>query len=287
MNFSKIASANQSWMCLVAVLQIPMLLGPLFRWYLLAKAQSLDIELRESIHIGLIGYFASIFVPSGLGLDGSRAVYALRRCPGQTVKIVSTLVMDRLIGLTSMISLGAIFGGLLLLQQYDSLLAVFVSILWMALAGLVGITLVILSERFSNLFSPLRRWRIFDRVQEALVSYRDHKSKLLEGLILTIPGHVCILAGTYFAFVSMRLMVPPLSVFGLTPIVNLSAIIPLTPMGLGVSEWVASTLYARYQYLGGADVNMALRLVTLVLMLMCGLATLFPVFDRDAKPSEK
>lgn len=68
-------------MCLVAVLQIPMLLGPLFRWYLLAKAQSLDIELRESIHIGLIGYFASIFVPSGLGLDGSRAVYALRRCP--------------------------------------------------------------------------------------------------------------------------------------------------------------------------------------------------------------
>lgn len=275
-------------MCLVAVLQIPMLLGPLFRWYLLAKAQGLDIELRQSVHIGLIGYFASIFVPSGLGLDGSRAVYALRRCPGQTVKIVSTLVMDRLIGLTSMISLGAVFGGLLLLQKFDSLLALFVSCLWVTLAGLIGLTLVILSERFASLFSPLRkRWRIFDRVHEALVSYRDHKSKLLEGLVLTIPGHVCIMAGTYFAFVAMNLVVPPMSVFGLTPIVNLSVIVPLTPMGLGVSEWVASTLYARYQYIGGADVNMALRLVTLVLMVMCGVATLFPVFDREAKPAEK
>lgn len=256
------------------------MLGPLFRWYLLAKSQGLDIELKKSIHIGLIGYFVSIFVPSGLGLDGSRALYAMKKCPGQAVTVVSTLVMDRLIGLLSMVLLGGVFGGLLFLQNFDPMLGVLVLGLWLAVFGFLAIGLVIFSARFANLFAPLTRWSILERVHSALVSYREHKIKLFEGLLLTLPGHVGIFAATYFGFVAFDVQVSPLNVFALSPIVNLSNLIPLTPMGIGVSEWVASVMYSRYDSTCGADVNMVLRLVNVFLMMLCGVGMLFPVFDK-------
>lgn len=282
LDFAKIGNCNRNWLPLLLVLLLPMMLGPLFRWYLLAKAQGLDIELKKSIHIGLIGYFVSIFVPSGLGLDGSRAIYAMRRCPGQAVKVVSTLVMDRLIGLASMVFLGALFGLLLFLQSGDPVLGLLVLGLWMILGGFTGIVMVILSPAFAKLFMPLTQWPVFERVHSALVSYREHKIKLFEGFILTIPGHVGILAATYFGFVSFNLSVPVLNVFAIAPIVSLSNLIPVTPMGIGVSEWVASVMYARFHYTNGADVNMVLRLVNVFLMLLCGIAMLFPVFEKGA-----
>ncbi len=281
LDFHKIGNCHRNWLPLIAVLLLPMMLGPLFRWYLLAKAQGLDIELKKSIHIGLIGYFVSIFVPSGLGLDGSRAVYAMRRCPGQAVKVVSTLVMDRLIGLASMVFLGAVFGGLLYLQNFDPLLGIIVLGLWFGLAGFLAIGLVILSPGFAGLFNPLKRWMIFERVHSALVSYREHRIKLFEGFLLTVPGHIGIFAATYFGFIAFDINLPALNVFALSPIVSLSNLIPLTPMGIGVSEWVASVMYARYHYTGGADVNMVLRLVNVFLMMLCGIGFLFPVFDKE------
>lgn len=281
LDFNKIGHCNRNWLPMLTVLLVPMMLGPLFRWHLLARAQGLDIDLKKSIHVGLVGYFVSIFVPSGLGLDGSRALYAMRKCPGQAVKVISTLVMDRLIGLFCMVFLGAAFGGLLWLQSKDPILGILVLGLWAAMLGFVGITLVILSPGFASMFAPLTKWMIFDRVHSALVSYREHKIKLLEGFILTVPGHVGLLAATYFGFVAFDIQIPCLNVFAIAPIVSLSNIIPLTPMGIGVSEWVASVLYSRYHFTGGADVNMVLRLVNMSLMAVCGVAMLFPLFDKE------
>jgi uncharacterized membrane protein YbhN (UPF0104 family) len=62
--------------------------------------------------------------------------------------------------------------------------------------------------------------------------------------------------------------------FFAAPLVILSSLIPLTPLGIGVTDGAAAELFARAAMPGGAAVTMLLRAVFVVICLGCGVALL-------------
>jgi hypothetical protein len=56
----------------------------------------------------------------------------------------------------------------------------------------------------------------------------------------------------------------------------MSQAIPLTPLGLGVTEGIASVLYPVVGLRGGAEVVILLRAFTVLLFALCGLSFLKP-----------
>lgn len=79
------------------------------RWYLLAQALELPLPSREALRLGLIGYFFNTLLPGSIGGDLVKAA-SLVRSQERRTRAVSSLIFDRLMGLTGLIVLAAASG---------------------------------------------------------------------------------------------------------------------------------------------------------------------------------
>jgi len=260
----------------VLVCQAVMLWVPIVRWYLLVRAQELPIGFVEALQIGLIGNFVSIFVPAGLGLDGVRFLYAVQLCPERRLNVVSTLIMDRVLGLLALLGLGVGFGVRLvaagLVERVTWLIWLSGGVGLLLLGGLA--TLWVVPKRLGEVLSRLR---FFGHVWEAFATYRQRLLVIELCMLLSLVGNLASFTAAFLGFRALGFAVPLQVVYPLTAVVNLSSMLPLTPLGLGVSDTLAASLYEMMGVLHGAvEVNMLLRLLTLVYAALSAVGLLWP-----------
>jgi hypothetical protein len=86
------------------------LLATLYRWHVLVRAQDLPITLLGTVRIGLLGFFFNTFLPGSVGGDLVKAA-AVAREQSRRTAAVATVIMDRVIGLWSLIFFVAFMGG--------------------------------------------------------------------------------------------------------------------------------------------------------------------------------
>ncbi len=71
------------------------------------------------------------------------------------------------------------------------------------------------------------------------------------------------------------------SVATVTPLVIFARVLPLTPMGLGVSDSVAEYFYELSGIAGGAEVQMLLRASMVIVLVLGGISYWIPVESRE------
>jgi hypothetical protein len=76
------------------------------RWRLLLAGQGLAIPLRSVISIDLVAMFFNSFLPGSTGGDAMRVYYASRLLHGEMTRLVASVIVDRLIGLSILLSFG-------------------------------------------------------------------------------------------------------------------------------------------------------------------------------------
>jgi uncharacterized protein (TIRG00374 family) len=282
LDFHDLLHLQLGWLTAALVLfQVSMVVLPQIRWYILTRAYDLDLDLARALHIGLVGMFTTIFVPAGLGIDGVKLFYVTRRSHHKAPEVLSTLIVDRVLGMIALLTLSSLFGGLLLRGSHASigLLVAYGLVLLLGLA--VALTLLS-SRRVAALLRRVPGCRAVAEVLRALQAYRARPGLLAPAMALSLMGHLSAFAAAYFAFRSLGRPASIFAVFAITPIVNLSSLIPLTPLGLGVSDSIAATLYPAVGLSGGAEATMLLRCVTVAISLACGVAFLLPVAGATA-----
>jgi uncharacterized membrane protein YbhN (UPF0104 family) len=246
---------------------------PLVRWHHLTRPQNIDFGLGTVFHIGLIAFFLGTAMPTALGFDGVRLYYGFRRNEGQREALLSTVIADRVMGLLSLVVLALLFGGVFLWQGFQDFLARPLLFLW--------IVLVAAAVLAAGLLRLARFWKPAARVMTAIAGYRHHKGVLAGAFVLSCIGHLSTIAGIYFTFLALRLSPPLLAICAITPLVTLSWGIPFTPMGIGIVDSVADTLYSMVHLQGGAEVTIIARVVALLVAVAGGIAYLFPVRSRN------
>jgi uncharacterized protein (TIRG00374 family) len=273
----------------VLVFRAIAILLPLARWHVLARTRDLDLRLATAIHIGLIGSFFSIVAPSGIAVDSARLFYGMRATAGSMAALLSSLVMDRLVGFAALVTLASILGVLLLVHSsaagladyagYSVLLALLLALGLVAVALAGRLLLVSVSKIMARV-----AWRPVAMALAAFSNYRDHKAALGKAFAISCAAHLSFFTAIYLGFRSLHFAAPLLLVFSIAPLVTLSWMIPTTPLGIGVVDSAAEISYAAAGVEGGAEVMLVMRGTALLIYLMAGLAYLIPVSEPEPRP---
>ncbi len=269
LNFHSLATVFRIWPLALAAIGILFL--DLFlmsvRISLLFRAQRLSLSLSDAFHLTLTGFLFSMLVVGTAGGEVAKFYYAGRQNLGKRAEIAGALLVDRLIGLFSMILLPLLFApfSLDLIRSIPAIRNILRLDVFLALALLVGLIVIMFFEPFRYRFSSwLKRWPVqralWDRTSGSVTSYRRHQVILLWALTLSLAANCAYLVVTAFGFYATAPGSQPLRILLLAPVGHLINALPLTPAGLGVGEVGFNALFKAAGMHGGADALFCVRL---------------------------
>lgn len=211
------------------------------RWRLLLAGQGISLPLRTLSGILLVGMFFNTFLPGGtLGADVIR-VHEVGRRSAQFVASASSVLVDRLVGLFALLSLGcagALLGWGTLVTPAIALVTV---ALWAACLALLTALASsrVLAAGVRALSAVGLGGRRRGRVEEASVAlrrYLEDPAALWKLLALSLVYHL-IRIGYFFAIaVALGMGASFLQIAVIVPIVGVLQQAPFTVSGLGVRE---------------------------------------------------
>jgi glycosyltransferase 2 family protein len=234
------------------------------RWYMLVRAQDLPFTLKDAFRLGLVGYFFNTFLPGAVGGDLIKAAFIAREQDKRTVA-VSTVLIDRGVGLWGLIALAAVAGGAfwlfddsILRDQPDLSAAVLTANCLMAASLLTWVLLGALPERRAQRFAQRLNWipkigPVLAEFWRAVWLYRRRGFTVLAGVLISMVNHsinVFIFYLTVRAFQAEGAHQSPglLTHFIIVPVgLAFQGFFP-APGGVGGGEFVFKLIYKRLGY---------------------------------------
>ncbi len=273
-DWSALTRLLAAWPLTLAALAIYFLAVAVVAWRLalLYRPHGIQLSVRSSLRLTLIGVFFSNCLPGAAGGDVVKIYYAAAGNNGRRVEVATIMLLDRVVGLFSLLILPFLFVPLL-----PGLLAaseVLRGLLWSAAALSVGVlvatvlTVALPISRHRLVAASLRRLPLGEylaRVLDTIYGYRRSPGTLLAAVAVSLVAQLGTIAVLILlaeaiapggATWQMALLIP----FGL-----LANSIPLTPGGLGVGEAAFSALFGLVGLQGGAEMLLSWRLVLLII----------------------
>lgn len=220
------------------------------RWLILARAQGLQLYFKDLFSLTMIGNFFNTFMPGSVGGDFMKAWYIAGREPQKRAKAVFTVLFDRVLGLSVIISYAAVT--LIIfshwLEQRPQLQAVALSV-WI-------FTFLFVLASFVFFFPPfwktsvlikflgiIKKSNKISKLVDSALLYQNHGKQLLFALLLSA---LSILSSNYFYFLEGNLLGVPLSLmqyFVIVPLAVTASAVPLLPGGIGTGQVAFFTLF--------------------------------------------
>lgn len=265
LDFSRVSaaltSAHTVALCLI-IIGMAAVAGSL-RWWLLLQGQDLRISKMEAFELTMIGGFFNLAIPGSVSGDLVKGYYVARQQVdgGARVKAFTTLLLDRVLGLSSLITVSFVS---MLLNFQDVMsnpilrsLAGLVAVLWVGVALFYAFVLIEwpFTARVIAMLRRLPAGSVFVNVFEALKAYESCPRYIFKGLAISIGIHcgimvmLALLAHALGGFES----VPLNKFFFLAPFGILVTAIPIAPAGLGTGHAAFLALFNLVGAHGGAD----------------------------------
>ena len=258
-----------------------------FRWRLLLKSQGIEIPFKLAFQLGMLGQFFMTFAPGTLGGDVAKGLYICRRYPSRKMRALSSVMVDRAIGLFAILSLGAL--SFLLGRSHISaldgaLIPLLVTLGYLLCAILVvgmGVLLFMpkvakflafLSARYPD-FSYLRKH--LSEARKVLQQYANKLPYLWGALGISFVCH-SMAVGVLYLLANSMFGAPPWgdlegSSFYLASILGLTAMaLPIAPLGLGVGQVAFASVFLALGVTNeafGAGIVTALQVLSLTVNL--------------------
>jgi hypothetical protein len=291
-NFPSLMRLLHAWPVTVAATGILLLdiVIMSIRASLLFHNARLCLSLGNSIRLNLIGFLFSTFLPGAAGGDIAKAVYATRENRGRRAEVAAVLILDRMVGLFSLVLLPLLFA-----PFFRELLSSVAVLRRIVVADGVLAGLMLAGTALIMFFAPTRSWvagllarwpaiqSIALRVLDALAVHGKAPGTLVFATFLSVLANLALIAVTGLGLyvvsagsLSMRLTL-------VAPIGHLVNSLPLTPGGIGVGETAFNALFAVTGMNGGAEALLCVRLWNVIIG-MLGLLVYVRGLDRIVHP---
>lgn len=280
--FDKFAAtvSRVQWLYLAApcALYVVGLLICSLRLQWLLQGYQMPIGLGAAFDLNWIAGFYNNFLPSSIGGDFYRIVYLNRMYPRQPAQVVSAVILDRGLGLLTMLIVGGM-AGILFVGALIS--TVWVIAVLYSVAGLaIAVSLYVLFAEHNLRLSHTTRFPIVNKVINGLnilVAYPDNKA-LAYSLLISFVFLATIVISNYFLFLAFGTELSiPILLFAI-PVINLAGMIPISINALGVTEGVGIVLFSHFGL--EAELILSVFLTGRVLLILCsatgGLRIMFP-----------
>jgi len=245
------------------------LLIGVWRWNLVLKSQGLALSFARTIEISLVAHFFNSFLLGSTGGDLLKAYYAARETHHLKTEAVSTVLVDRLIGLLSMLMFAALLllpSATLIFSQHQ--LAAPALLMLAMLAGFALLATLSfwggLSKRYPNARRRLRqlpKGPELERVLEACRGFGRNKALLGTTIALSMLLNTACVLQFFVLSKALGMTVPPVILCFVVPTIVCIAALPITPSGLGVRENLFVVMLAAPGINAPANLSLSLSLL--------------------------
>ncbi|MGE5616016.1 MAG: lysylphosphatidylglycerol synthase transmembrane domain-containing protein [Bacillota bacterium] len=230
----------------VALVLVQTLIGA-FRVRYILDHQGVHTGLWQCVLYNCAGILYSAFLPGGISGDAVRAYLFMKAAPGHRLGVLGAMVLDRVLGLLSMVALGmtAALYIAISVEVIRPYLLVFGAILAALVGGLAMLQFI--GARHKDHDVPFSRLPgLWAKLKRAVAELRIHEYPV--GVLAMAVGqsvviHLTAVAIIYACSLHAGAGLDFLRVFVATPIGLLVNAIPLSPGGLGIGENAFELLY--------------------------------------------
>jgi hypothetical protein len=214
-----------------------------------------------------VGFFFGTFLPGAAGGDLSKLFYTTRGNGGRRIEIMTVVLLDRAIGLFSLLLLPLIFAPMFTqtLRSEFALRSLLLTLGLLALGVAAGFLLCLFSDPFisclpSGARNRLTKNRVIRQVRGAIAKYRENLSILCAALGLSFLANLSLVFVTMLGAAALERFSWTPRMFLVIPIGHIVNSLPLTPGGLGVGETAFSALFNLLGIRGGAEALLCTRI---------------------------
>jgi uncharacterized membrane protein YbhN (UPF0104 family) len=293
-NLSSLVSLLHKWPITIAAIVFLLfdILMMSIRASLLFRNARLSLSLANSLQLNLIGFLFSTFLPGAAGGDIAKLVYATKENHGRRAEVATVLILDRLVGLFSLILLPLLFAPFFpdLLRTVPVLRRLLYMDALLAGSMLLGAALVMFFWPARNWVSwLLQRWpgikSIALRVLDAMAAHGRARGTLLFALILSLLANLSLIVVTALGLYAVNPASFSMHLALVAPMGHLVNSLPLTPGGIGVGESAFNALFNLTGMNGGAETLLCVRVWNISVGLL-GLFVYFFGLGRIVHPYE-
>jgi len=226
------------------------------RWRMLVRALGLTFTVPDALRLGFLGCLFNSISLGPVGGDLVKAFYIAREQPGRRTEAVATVVVDRIIGLYSMLLVASIaflsfdWSSVTVSDQEPLKKLHYVCSATAIVAGIFTVCiLIVLLPGFttSSWWEMVTRIPFvggtIERLLRAVQTYRCTPSVLVTALLMSLSVHALFCIAVYFMARGLPGETPNLGTFFVViPVVNATQAVPL-PGGLGAFEYALDVTY--------------------------------------------
>jgi glycosyltransferase 2 family protein len=252
--FARLSERTVAWPFLAAALLFSLTTATLsfVRWHILIRALGISVRLVDSLRLGALGFALNFVSPGSIGGDFFKAIFLAHGQRGQRTEAVATVVADRVVGLLTMLTLASsgILATGLMHAASPALHLLCQSILLFTVVGWIGFGLLMFVDGMSGgwMAAQLAAVPIAGKTLARLLGtvqvYRTRKRMLLGAFVASTLMALCFITTFYLVARGLPIHAPPWSEHVvIVPVAGLVGAIPLTPSGLGTTEFAVEELY--------------------------------------------
>lgn len=264
-----VRSANYAYLVVALLLYAGAVTSGGLKWYILLRAQEIDIPFWSLLGYTFEGVFFNNFLPANVGGDVMRG-YGLARHTDRTAEAAISVMVDRIVGLIAFMTAAFLSAVVVVFFAGQSQLMGIVLASGAGMAGLVVLFAVVLSRRVRalverlfqvGLFRPFAP--IYHRLSTALTAYRFRVGYLMLGFCVSLFTLTLSNFSNYVVAEALGGGISLLHIFLFNPLIAFVLLIPISVGGLGLNQGAFVFFYG----LVGVPANVALP-VSLVMQVI-------------------
>lgn len=239
-----LVTAHPGWLWASILLWgVTIVLGA-WRWLIVLRALGIDLGVRHTLEVSFIAHFFNSFLLGSTGGDLLKAYYAARVTRHRKTEAVTAVILDRALGLLSMLAFAVlmILPNLTFVRSHGltRLLALFLLSLLLIASAVLFVSLRSgLSRRLPSARLWLRRLpkgEVLERSLQACRTFGHHLTDLSRVLAISVLLNLACILQLLTLIWAYGLTVPLRPMCFIIPSVICLSSVPVTPNGLGVRD---------------------------------------------------
>ena len=286
--WNMLASANLGWVVLAILLFWTAMLINAFKWWVLLRAQQIEVPFPAMANFTFVGFFFNNLLPANIGGDVMRG-YGLAKYTEENAGAAASVMLDRIIGLSAYMSVAAVSALAVVFLTGRTDLWPLAVVAVIALLVLATLAAFLISRRISRFISRMLHHGVLEKVAgiwDALAGafelYRFRYRTLAFAFLIGLTGIATTSMVNYVLSLALGGGIPLIDIFLFTPLIALVLIVPVSIGGIGLSQ-VAYPFF--YSLVGvPAELALALSLFVQAVQIFCSLpgGVLWLLWKKDA-----
>lgn len=231
------------------------------RWYIFIHATEKDVSFWSVLRVTIIGIFFSMFLPTMVGTDLGR-MYEMSRDRENKIGVVSTVLLDRLMGLATLILMALVT--LFIGNEYTA--DVPIREIVIGITALMAVSWLVFFNRdlmrhFVWVFElPVAKQLepTIRSIYDSLAHLQSQPRLLLSAVIISLLNQLSEVMAVVMIAQALKIQIAPIYFFIFMPLVWLILMIPVSISGLGLREGVFAFFFTQVGATGAESLAMSL-----------------------------